>query len=47
MTGDVWQTQSCKRYRFPALSVLHRQISKQTGVALAPAAKAREELGCE
>lgn len=31
MTGDVRQTESCKR----------------TGVGLAPAAKAREELGCE
>lgn len=46
LTGDVWQTESCKRYIFPALSKIQQRISERTGKQLARDEDARSELGC-
>jgi hypothetical protein len=46
-TGDVWDTESCKRYTFPALSTIQKQISIATGSELPSAEDAASELGCE
>ncbi|NHZ44224.1 hypothetical protein [Massilia aquatica] len=46
ITGDVWQTESCRRYIFPALSKIQRGIAERTGKQLANDEDARNELGC-
>jgi len=46
LTGDAWEVEDCKRYQFPALSQLQREIQIQTGVTLAPAKVAHQEVGC-
>lgn len=46
MNGDVWQTESCERYGFPALSRIQRDISKRTGKSLADKKSAQDEIGC-
>jgi hypothetical protein len=45
-TGDVWETESCVRYRFPALRALQREIVRRTGTPLAAEKSARDEVGC-
>ncbi|NHZ93771.1 hypothetical protein F2P45_32940 [Massilia sp. CCM 8733] len=45
-TGDVWDTESCERYTFPALIAIQKQISIKTGKKLASDDDARSELGC-
>lgn len=46
-TGDVWETERCRRYRFPALSAIQERISARTGRQLASDAIARGEIGCD
>jgi hypothetical protein len=46
LTGDAWEVEDCKRYRFPALSQLQHKTQIQTGVTLAPIKVARQEVGC-
>ncbi|WP_222853119.1 hypothetical protein, partial [Massilia genomosp. 1] len=45
-TGDVWQTESCTRYIFPALSRMQRRISERSGKKLLSDEEARSEVGC-
>ncbi|NHZ39308.1 hypothetical protein [Massilia aquatica] len=45
-TGDVWQTESCTRYIFPALSRIQRRISERSGKTLLSDEEARSEVGC-
>lgn len=45
-TGDVWEVESCVRYRFPALRRLQSEITKRTGVAISDEKVARDEVGC-
>lgn len=47
LTGDIWQTESCRRFRFPALTVIQKRIKEKTGQPLATEADAKEELGCD
>jgi hypothetical protein len=45
-TGDVWQTESCQRYAFPALREIQKRISSKTGKKLVIGENAGSELGC-
>lgn len=47
VTGDVWDIEICKRYRFPALSTIQERIMAKTGKRLATEGEAKEELGCD
>lgn len=44
--GDVWQTESCRRYAFPALREIQKRMSVKTGKPLVSGADAGSELGC-
>lgn len=46
LTGDVWETEECKRYRFPSLTKVQNKISAKTSVKLKSEDAARDELGC-
>lgn len=45
-TGDVWETEECKRYRFPSLTKVQNEISAKTNVKMKSEDAARDELGC-
>jgi len=45
-TGDVWEVESCFRYRFKSLRRLQTEIEKRTGTMLADEKVARDEVGC-
>ncbi|NHZ64896.1 hypothetical protein [Massilia genomosp. 1] len=45
-TGDVWQTESCERYSFPALMAIQERIALKTGKKLASDDDARSDVGC-
>ncbi|CUI07943.1 hypothetical protein BN2497_10663 [Janthinobacterium sp. CG23_2] len=47
LTGDVWQTESCKRFNFAALSGIQKRISMRTGKKLANDEVANDEIACE
>jgi hypothetical protein len=47
LTGDVWESESCKRFNFPALSGIQKRISAQTGTKLVSEEVALSEIGCE
>jgi hypothetical protein len=46
LTGDVFEIHLCKRYAFPALQRLQKNIMKQTGKMLADEKVQRRGLGC-
>jgi hypothetical protein len=46
LTGDVWETNRCERYTFPALQRIQKTIMKQTGKTLADEKVQRRGLGC-
>ncbi len=46
MTGDVWETNLCKRYSFVKLRRLQKIISERTGKSFAGEDKERSGLGC-
>jgi hypothetical protein len=45
-TGDVWEVNRCKRYRFPELSRIQRLIMQRTGTSLADEREQWKGLGC-
>lgn len=45
-TGDVWETNLCKHFDFPALSRLQARIELNTGKTRNDEAEARRGLGC-
>lgn len=45
-TGDVWETNLCKRYVFPALKATQKAIMKQTGKTFESEKRERRGLGC-
>jgi hypothetical protein len=45
-TGDVWETNLCQRYDFPALRAAQDKIQQITGHSLADEQDARQGLGC-
>ncbi len=45
-SGDVWDTESCERYTFPALVAIQKHVAAKTGRALASDDDARTQLGC-
>lgn len=45
-TGDVWETNLCRHYDFPALKRLQAQIVFKTGKSLTNETEARLGLGC-
>jgi hypothetical protein len=47
LTGDVWETESCKRFSFPALSKMQKHISVRTGKKIASEDIVRDEIGCK
>jgi hypothetical protein len=46
LTGDVWETNLCKRYNFPELQKAQAAIMRRTAKSFADEAKARSGLGC-
>lgn len=46
LTGDVWDTDRCKRYNFSALRKIQAAIMHKTGKALSDETEARRGLGC-
>lgn len=46
MTGDIWETNLCKRYEFPELESLQAKIMARTGKTFAAESKERRSLGC-
>jgi hypothetical protein len=46
LTGDVWETNRCERYAFPALQRIQENIMKQTGKTMADEKMQRRGLGC-
>jgi len=46
LTGDVWETELCKRYTFPALRRIQKIIMKQTGKTMVDEKEQRKGLGC-
>lgn len=46
MTGDVWESEQCEHYSFPALRKLQKNIMRRTGTAMLPEDKARAGVGC-
>lgn len=46
MTGDVWESEQCEHYTFPALRKLQKQIMRRTGATMLSVAKARASVGC-
>ena len=46
MTGDVWETNLCKRYAFPELEQLQARIMKRTHQTFATEVGERRKLGC-
>jgi len=47
LTGDVWETENCKRFSFPALSKIQKHIFVRTGKKVVSEDVARDEIGCE
>lgn len=45
-TGDVWEWNLCKRYRFARLTQLQNVVMQKTGKRLAAARAVKAELGC-
>ena len=45
-TGDVWETNLCKRYEFPSLRQIQHAVMRRTGRSFADETKARPGLGC-
>lgn len=45
-TGDVWETNICRRYTFPALERAQAAIMKRTGETFASEVSERRKLGC-
>lgn len=45
-SGDVWDTESCERYTFPALIAIQQRITVKTGKEVASDDAARSDLGC-
>lgn len=45
-SGDVWEVESCRHYRFPALRALQHAIVERTGAPLTNEDIARSEVGC-
>jgi hypothetical protein len=46
LTGDVWETNLCKRYSFPELVRLQQLIQRRTGHSFSDEAGMRVGLGC-
>lgn len=46
LTADVWETNLCRRYDFPALSQLQTMVMRKTGKTRADEIAARRGLGC-
>jgi hypothetical protein len=46
LTGDVWETNLCKRYDFPKLRQVQAAIMEKTGKTRADEVEARRGLGC-
>lgn len=46
LTGDVWETNLCKRYAFPALRAAQRRIMARTHGSFRAETAARQGLGC-
>jgi len=46
LTGDVWETNLCRRYRFPKLGKIQAAIRLKTGKSIADEKDARRGLGC-
>lgn len=45
-TGDVWETNTCKRFVFPALQRIQKNIMERTGKTMADEKAQRRGLGC-
>ena len=45
-TGDVWEWNLCKRYRFARLTQLQKVVMQKTGKRLAAASIVKASLGC-
>jgi hypothetical protein len=45
-TGEVWETNLCRRYEFPALEAEQKKIQKRTGYSPADEQELRRGLGC-
>lgn len=45
-SGDVWDTEICERYAFPALMAIQQRITLKTGKKVASDDDARSDLGC-
>ena len=46
LTGDVWETNICKRFAFPALRRIQRLIMARTGKSMADESQQLQGLGC-
>jgi len=46
MTGDVWESNLCKRYDFPELQALQAKIMARTGKTFSSESHERRGLGC-
>lgn len=46
LTGDVWETNLCKRFDFPKLRRMQTQIMQRTAKSPADEVEARRGLGC-
>jgi hypothetical protein len=46
LTGDVWETNLCKRYDFPSLKRVQAEIMARTKKTFADESDARRGLGC-
>ena len=46
LTGDVWQTELCKRFSFATLSKIQKRISEKTGKKLVGEDVASDAIGC-
>jgi len=46
MTGDVWETEQCVRYKFSKLTLIQKRITKQTGAKFVNENQVREKVGC-
>lgn len=46
LIGDVWEINTCKRFVFPALQRIQKNIMKQTGKTIADEKAQHRGLGC-
>jgi len=46
LTGDVWEINTCKRFTFPALQNIQKNIMRQTDKTMTDEKAQRKGLGC-